>query len=406
MKIAIITSGYMPVPAVMGGAVETLDDYLIEKNEEHKLVKFTVFGTYHKQAEKAGKTQTETEYILVKTPLPVKQLDRAIYWAAKYVLHKKKLMSYRYIVQRLWYLNQVSKFLQRNNYDRIILENHSTLFLTLKKRGNAKKYAGRYYYHLHNVVTNDYGCREIMRNTRKVLAVSDFISRSLSNYLGSLYSEQMVVLRNCVDLNRFGNAELTETANQLRSHYSILPDELVILFSGRMTEEKGIRYLLSAFAQADLAKTKLVIAGGYFYASDVVSNFEYELYKIAEPIQEKVVFTGFIPHEKMPAVYAMADIACMPSLCNEAAALTVIESMASGLPLITTDSGGIPEYANEDCAIILPRDEYLVDNLTEAMKKLTSNNIVRMEMAEAAKATAADLNLENYYRDFIRNVTE
>ena len=47
MKIAILTSGILPVPAVQGGAVEILTDHYLEYNDLHRLHDMTVFSVYH-----------------------------------------------------------------------------------------------------------------------------------------------------------------------------------------------------------------------------------------------------------------------------------------------------------------------------------------------------------------------
>ena len=74
--------------------------------------------------------------------------------------------------------------------------------MTLKLRGNAEKYKDKYYYHLHNVVTNDYGCGDIIRNTKKVLGVSNYINHTLKAYIGNTKIEYCV-LRNMIDSDRF-----------------------------------------------------------------------------------------------------------------------------------------------------------------------------------------------------------
>jgi hypothetical protein len=156
--VAIITSGYFPIPAVLGGAVETLDENLIRQNEVEKKIKLIVFSCYENMAAQKAKKYKYTTLKFVMIPSFVRRIDKMIYYIAKNVFHKKKSMSYRYIMQRLYYINKVSKDLYENDYDKIILENHATLFLTLKRYNNYKKYRGKYYYHLHNVVTNSYGC--------------------------------------------------------------------------------------------------------------------------------------------------------------------------------------------------------------------------------------------------------
>lgn len=404
MHIAIITSGYMPVPAVMGGAVEALDDYLIRMNEQFQQAQFTVYSVYHPDALKAA-THEKTEYIFIHTPVWIRCADRIVYWTAKHIFRKKKHMSYRYILQRLWFIRRTGQSLAAHDYDQLLFENHPTLLMTLKYKGNAQKYAGRYSYHMHNTIDSDFGCRDILLGTRKVLAVSEYMRRSAEDRF-TFKDGQTAVWRNSIDLVRFQDVRLKRERPVIRRQYGIDDEEIVLLFSGRMTKEKGIRELLLAFLHIVVPGVKLVVAGGYFFGSDMVSDFEKELFGLAEQNKDSIVFTGYIPYERMPAIYAMADIACLPSLWDDPAPLTVIESMASGLPLITTDSGGIPEYANEQCAFIFPRNDQLIAHLTEAIQLLATDGELRKSMAQKSLETAQQYTLERYYTDFLAFMTD
>ncbi|RYL95750.1 glycosyltransferase family 1 protein [Sporolactobacillus sp. THM7-4] len=406
MEVAIVTSGYQPVPAALGGGVEALMDHLVDRNEVYGAAHLTVFSTHHEKSAKMAERFQKTSFIFIKPPTIVRLCDRLIYFIVKKILKKEKHMSYRYIVQRLHYIAKVSKYLHQNDYDKVILENHATLFLTLKKYHNAQKYAGRYYYHLHNKVTNDYGCKAIMLSCRKVLGVSHYMNRTIQEFLGDFPSDRCEVLRNCVDTSRFGSTKCRQDALTLRGSFGIAPDQRVVLFTGRLNKEKGIKELLLAFQKVHEPKTTLVIAGGYFYASGMVSDYEKELQKIAEPMKERIVFTGFIDHQDMPAVYGMADVAAIPSMWEDPAPLTVVESMASGLPLITTRSGGIPEYAGTDAAILLERDDQIVDRLADALTHVLTHETLRHQMAEAGRKIAKRLNTNQYYIDFMTAISD
>lgn len=406
MKVAIVTSGYLPIPAALGGAVEALVQNLLVKNEEFGAVQFMVFTTWHPEAEKAASRFRKSGFVFIKAPVWIRILDRVIYFIVRKFLRMENDKSYRYIIQRLHYLNRVAGDLHRNDYDKIVLENNATLFIALKRYQNFRKYTGRYYFHLHNEVTNDFGCGEIMRQSHKVLGVSRYIDRTLEHFPGGFSAKQLDLLRNCVDTTEFASPESKLKARQLRNHYGIGSDEKVIIFSGRLSKEKGIRELLIAFTRADLPKVKLVIAGGYFYASGMISDYETELRMISEPIKDRIVFTGFINYSDMPAVYGMADVAAIPSMWDDPAPLTVIESMASGLPLITTVSGGIPEYVDANGAVLLKRDDRLTDRLADSMKQILSDDVLRQRMAAANIQASTRMNLDQYYKDFVEKISD
>lgn len=357
--VAVITSGYLPVPNVLGGAVEALDMMMVQENEKTPNFDFTVFSSWTPGVDQIARTGNfkHTDFCFIKTPLLVRAVDHCIYWAAKHVLHKKKLMSYRYIAQRLWYINKVSKKLAQPTkngspaFDKVMIENHATLFMTMQKHGNSERYAGKVYYHLHNEVLNDFGCIKEISKVKKVLGVSKYIVDTLDTYLKEhgepgLREDQKAVWRNGVDTNRFGSEEANSKAIEFRQKFNIAEDDIVFLFSGRLTPEKGAEELLKAFTEVaqKVPNTKLVIAGAFFFNSNIVSPFEQKLRNLASnpTVKNRIIFTGFVNYEDMPAIYAMSDICVLPSIWDDPAPLAVIESLVSGKPLITTRSGGHP----------------------------------------------------------------
>ena len=417
--IAVVTSGYLPVPNVHGGAVEALDMMMIRKNERSPDFEFTVFSSWEPGVDEAVRDGAfqHTDFRFIKTPFLVKTADRCIYWAAKYILRKKKLMSYRYIAQRLWYIRKVAKALSDDvdgeaPFDKVIIENHATLFMTMQRNDNAERYADKVYYHLHNAVTNDFGCKHEISQIKKVLGVSNYIVETLDKFLcehgeGGLKPEQKAVWHNGVDTSRFGSDEAKRKAHDFRVKYGIADTDVVFLFSGRLTPEKGAEELLEAFSQVvdDIPNAKLVVAGAFFFNSKIKSPFEQKLHELASRphVEGKIIFTGFVDYNDMPVLYEMADICVLPSVWDDPAPLAVIESLASGKPLITTKSGGIPEYASEDGSFILSRDNQLIPNLANCMLQLGNDSELRSKMGKAAYKRG-QLFSASFYFDELRKV--
>ena len=103
----------------------------------------------------------------------------------------------------------------------------------------------------------------------------------------------------------------------------------------------------------------------------------------------------------MPCLYAISDVVVLPSIWNDPAPLTVIESITAGKPLITTYSGGIPEYVNSSDAIILPINDKLVNNLTTSMKLLADDKKTREDLEKAAKVESKSWTKRSFYDDFV-----
>lgn len=402
MNIAIITSGYLPVPATRGGAVETIVEDWMKVNENYNDTKFIIFTIYDKDAEKEIKKYKNSEAIFIKKNGLINFFDKLIYGFAKYVLKKQRVMSYRYILQRLYFLNKVSKNIKKNNYDKILLENHPTLFLALKWRKNYKKYEGKYYYHLHNEQTKLYGCKDIIKNCKKILCVSNFIKNNIKTLTGR--ADNVYVLKNCVDNSLFDLKMSDKEKNKLKEKYNIKKDETVLLFTGRVSAEKGINELLLAINKIKDEKFKLIIVGSFFFDTNIKNNFDAKLKQYVDKAKDKVVFTGFVKHNEIAKLYNISDIAVLPSIVNDAAPLTILESMASGLPIITTNSGGIPEYAKGGCAIILERDKNLVNNLASSISSLVKDKSRRDEMAKISITNSKELTLDKFYNNLIEEL--
>ncbi len=399
-KVAIVTSGYFPIPATLGGAVEALDENLLKQNEKSKRINFVVFSCWNEAAVEEAKKYYSANFVFIKTPLIIRFGDKCIYFAAKNILKIKKNMSYRYILQRLYFIKKVAKNLYRNDYDKVILENHSTLFMVLKKHQNYRKYEGKYYYHLHNIVTNDYGCREILCNCRKVIGVSDYINNTLRGFLDNDDHNEYCVLRNKIDRDKFLIKLNDKDKERIRNEFGLSLDDQVVLFTGRFNEEKGINELLHAFKKIQKENIKLLVVGGYYFGSGMISQFESEMYELAKEMNDGVKFTGFIPYEKMPELYAVADIVVIPSIWDDPAPLTVIEALTSGKALITTNSGGIPEYADNQSSIILKRGDNLIDDLASAIKNMLENDQERKQTELKVRSKTEKWNIEAFYNDF------
>ena len=97
----------------------------------------------------------------------------------------------------------------------------------------------------------------------------------------------------------------------------------------------------------------------------------------------------------------MADVVVLPSIWNDPAPLTVIEAITVGKPLITTCSGGIPEYATPDVAEIVPYSENFVVDLTVALRKVMGDESYREKLARNAQKKSALWTEKSYYYDFL-----
>ena len=152
---------------------------------------------------------------------------------------------------------------------------------------------------------------------------------------------------------------------------------------------------------ADYPQIKLLIIGSSFFGNSTENDdFTKELRESITDIQDRIIFTGFIPYQKVPSYLKLADLAVVPSMWDEAFGLTILEAMAAGIPLITTRSGGIPEIC-EDVACIVNR-ENIIEDLTEAIVNLYHHPKIRAKMSELSISRAQQFSKEKYAENFFK----
>lgn len=393
-KIAFVSPGKLPQPAVKGGAVEGLIDLLVESLGKQK-DKYEVH-VYSVGEKDENKTIDEVKYHYIKNDGFSNQLARK----ARGIINV--LSSNIYVGNN--YVNKVANRISKENglFDVIVVQNVPEYGLVLKKC-NAKKYI----LHMHNN-----GFNKNSKCAREIFDLYDeiyTISGTVRKYVCSICESQKVkVLYNGVDYSIFGK-RITQAERQAQKEKMNFNDaDLVYVFAGRLTKEKGVRELILAFKQLVEKKptAKLMIIGSSFFDGAKDTEYVSELKKLAEPIKDKIVFTGFINHEELYKWYQLGDVGIIPSQWDEPFALTVIEEMMSGLPVIASKCGGIVEITNKECAILIEQNDKYVENLEKAMGFISENTAMRKDMASKAVEQAKKFDSEKYCETFEKYVND
>ena len=352
MKIAILTSGILPVPAVQGGAVENLIDFYLDYNNKHHIHDITVYSIRHPDVKKHPALTSKVNHY--------KYIKMEGWWAKikKWLYHKKHGDEY-YHYNIEYYLHEAIKDIRNNQYDIILMENRPGYALKLKDISNAKLV-----YHLHNEKLDKQTTKaqEIYDAATLILTVSNYIKRCVQTINPEDIKTKTIY--NGINLSAFSNK--TETSRSLLGFHK---DDFVLVFSGRINRDKGIMELVEAMTiLKEHQKIKLMVIGSTFFANATNDDaFTLELKDKAESLKERIIFTGFIPYSMMPDYLQMADVAVIPSVWDDPFPTTVLEAQAMGLPIITTRRGGIPEEVTEKNAILLETNELFVENLAAAI---------------------------------------
>jgi len=156
-----------------------------------------------------------------------------------------------------------------------------------------------------------------------------------------------------------------------------------IFMAGRMVPEKGfLEACLGALpVLLDNPDWKICIAGGKNFTTDILSDYEVRLRDALAPLGDRAVFLGHRPLSDIREYQQQSEICIVPSLWQEPAGLTVIEALAAGSALITTNRGGIPELATGR-ALILDHTE--ISDFQQAIARLISSDRDRHALQKQA----------------------
>jgi glycosyltransferase involved in cell wall biosynthesis len=183
---------------------------------------------------------------------------------------------------------------------------------------------------------------------------------------------RVLVIPNGVEVDAFGPPEGPH-------------DPPCVLFAGYLTRRKGVGDLLQASAslRARGVDHELVLAGGNAPDDDPEM-----MRTLAERTGAGIRMLGPQPFEAMPDLYRGADVYCLPSWW-EAMPISVLEAMASGLPVVATRVGDIPAIVEDGVSgrLVPPRDPAA---LSAALEEILGDPARRQAMGAAARARVVE----------------
>jgi glycosyltransferase involved in cell wall biosynthesis len=183
---------------------------------------------------------------------------------------------------------------------------------------------------------------------------------------------KFVTIENGVDVKRF--AGQGAAGQNVRKEFNLEASAFVFGIVGRLTPPKDHRVFLQAAAiilqRMPLARF-LIVGDGPL--RDDLESYAHEL-----GVQNSVIFTGM--RRDIPAVLAALDVIVISSLW-EGIPVTLLEGMASALPVVGTRVGSIPEVVTEETAVLVPPSD--PDAIAQACLRLANDQELRLRMGEA-----------------------
>lgn len=220
--------------------------------------------------------------------------------------------------------------------------------------------------------------RVTARRAARVIADSENTRRELLAWLG-LSAPRVVAVPIAAD-PRFAPATAAAVEDFRRQRG--LPERFA-LFLGTLEPRKNLVRLVDAFAacQAGLkVALPLVIAGsrGWYY-DEIFARVQ------NHGLQDSILFPGFVPAGELPWWYRAADVFVYPSV-YEGFGLPVLEAMASGTAVITSNTSSLPEVAGDAALLVDPND---VEALADALARVLNDHDLRQAMSAAGVRQAA-----------------
>lgn len=393
-KAAIITPGILPVPAVNGGAVESLITYIIEGNEDNPQFEFTVFTCPCTKLDQLN--YKYTKIIQVSNDGIRRVLSLGLHGLVKYLHIGKEISAYCLFLKRVdW-----------KKYDVIFVENSMICYETLF---HARGTAGKMVYHMHNDIEGVNGDKSperteiVARTAERILVVSEYLKRRI---LEIKETDSIRVLYNCIglDASNLDESQLSETKKQL----GYKENDFYVLYAGRIDPSKGLLELCLAMKKLwkEYENIKLIVVGCCWFPNIMKSDYMDEINDVIGPFSDRVVFTGFVENSMMPFYYKMADLIVVPTFgVSEAFGLVGVEAQAFGKPLIVANSGGMIETVREEFAVVIDKGEKAVEHLTNHIERLYLNPDELRVMGNAAQLHYENeqrFHRENYFNNFVK----
>ncbi len=214
-----------------------------------------------------------------------------------------------------------------------------------------------------------------VKKASRVIVISDFIREKLIRHIPAIAgkTDKIRVIFNGVgrEFSPDGNANETEF---LKRKYNIY-NKYLLCVGSFASGIKNLQRTLKAYCGLPedlIGMYQLVIAGEVLNRAPESLNMILRLRS-----ENRILCLGYVPDEDLPVLYRNADIFIFPSL-HEGFGIPVLEAMASGTPVITSNVTAMPEVAGDAALLVDPND---INEMRNAMNSLVDNDRLENELS-------------------------
>lgn len=219
----------------------------------------------------------------------------------------------------------------------------------------------------------------VVKRSKKVVTVSNYEKERIAKFFG------------------FGKEKLTAIYNGVGEHFKKVTDEAYLksikekynlpdnffFFLGNTDPKKNTKGVLQAFADFNTQSSKTYKLVMLDYDKAELKRL---LDEIGHPEQfENIFLTGYVPNIEMPAIINQCKLFLYPSL-RESFGIPILEGMACGVPVITSNTSSMPEVAGDAACIV---DPHKPEEITQAMQRIIIDDDYRNELCKKGMERAS-----------------
>jgi glycosyltransferase involved in cell wall biosynthesis len=223
-----------------------------------------------------------------------------------------------------------------------------------------------------------------MRKAHTILTVSETSRRDIEHYYPFARGKVVVIP------NAPGPVSWIKPDYDSAKLWSI--ESSFILAVGTVQPRKNLVRLIQAYILLQTTgsvRARLLIVGRHAWQSQIIREAVKQ-----SPDPDDIVFLGYVDDPTLAALYHTCDVFAFPSL-YEGFGLPVVEAMACGAPVITSNTSSLPEVAGEAAVLV---DPHSTEEIAEALAKVLNSSSMREELCERGRHRAAQFSWENSAR--------
>ncbi|MEM8998913.1 MAG: glycosyltransferase family 1 protein [Bacteroidota bacterium] len=234
------------------------------------------------------------------------------------------------------------------------------------------KKEGTWYQKLGNMYRR-YFVPPVIRKSKRVITVSNFEKERIGNYFG-FHDKRLIAIYNGVG-SHFKKITQQKELQAVKKAFR-LPDQF-FFFLGNTDPKKNTKGVLQAFSHFNEIYPDQ-------YQLVMLDYDENELQKLLQSIgspelRSAIHLTGYVPNSRLPAIISQCAIFLYPSL-RESFGIPILEGMACGVPVITSNTSSMPEVAGDGAALIV--DPSNPKKIASAMQTLVEDKLLASVLAE------------------------